>query len=33
MREQDRVRAILHLPSVLDAIREQGPGPGAIEEG
>jgi len=33
MREQDRVRAILHLPSVLDAIREQGPGSGAIEEG
>jgi len=33
MREPDRVRAILHLPSVLDAIREQGPGSSAIEEG
>ncbi|MGO8799358.1 MAG: chemotaxis protein CheW [Roseiarcus sp.] len=33
MREQDRVRAILHLPSILDAIRRQGPAPGAIQEG
>jgi chemotaxis signal transduction protein len=33
MREQDRVRAILHLPSILDAIREQGSEPRAIEEG
>jgi chemotaxis signal transduction protein len=32
MREHDRVRAILHLPSVLDAIRAQGPGSAAIEE-
>ncbi len=33
MRERDRVRAILHLPSILDTIREQGPGSAAIEEG
>ncbi len=32
MREHDRVRAILHLPSVLDAIKAQGPGSAAIEE-
>lgn len=33
VREQNRVRAILHLPSILDVIREQGPGSGAIQEG
>jgi purine-binding chemotaxis protein CheW len=33
MREQDRVRAILHLPAILDAVREQGSAPRAIEEG
>jgi chemotaxis signal transduction protein len=32
MREQDHVRAIVHLPSVLDAIREQGPESAASEE-
>lgn len=32
VREQDRVRAIVHLPAVLDAIREQGPGSTASEE-
>ncbi len=33
MREQDRVRAILHLPSVLDAVRGRESEPRAIEEG
>ena len=33
MREHDRVRAILHLPSILEAIREQGSASQAIEEG
>ena len=33
MREHDRVRAILHLPSILEAIRGQGTAPRAIEEG
>lgn len=32
VREQDCVRAVVHLPSVLDAIREQGPGSAASEE-
>lgn len=33
LREGDRVRAILHLPSILEGIRRRKSGTGAVEEG